>query len=181
MIIKSYIQFIKESSGYQYGCVMVEVPVSNWDEITSYINPEDVYTGGDDTHGIQENPHVTILYGLHKEVTPEMVKSVFEGFTKDINIEVNGIDIFENNDYDVVKFNVNPDGALQELHVRNRVGFAKFLQLLVTRVHHHRGAQKLFSQTARVLPGSGRQSTSCCQSQGALSDWRHAGRNPRPV
>lgn len=116
MKIENYIQFIKESSGYQYGCVMVEVPVSNWNEITSYIDPEDVYTGGDDTHGIQEFPHLTLLYGLHKEVTPEMVKSVFEGFTKDINIEVNGIDIFENKDYDVVKFNVNPDGALQELH-----------------------------------------------------------------
>lgn len=116
MIIKSYIQFIKESSGYQYGCVMVEVPVSNWDEITSYIKPEDVYTGGDDTHGIQENPHVTILYGLHDGVTEEQVKSVFEDFTGDINIKVNGIGIFENKDYDVVKFNVDPDGALQELH-----------------------------------------------------------------
>lgn len=116
MIIKSYIQFIKESSGYEYGCVMVEVPVSNWDEITNYIDPKDVYTGGDDTHGIQENPHVTILYGLHKEVTPEMVKSVFENYSDSINIEVDGIDIFENKDYDVVKFNVRPDGALQELH-----------------------------------------------------------------
>ena len=118
MIIKSYIQFIKESSGYEYGCVMVEVPVSNWDEITSYIDPNDVYTGGDDTHGIQENPHVTILYGLHDGVTEEQVKSVFEGFTESINIEVDGIGIFENKDYDVVKFNVNPDGALQELHNR---------------------------------------------------------------
>lgn len=116
MKIKNYIQFIKESSGYEYGCVMVEVPVSNWGEITSFIDPEDVYTGGDDSHGIQELPHVTILYGLHKEVTPEMVKSVFEEFTESINIEVNGVDIFENKDYDVVKFNVNPDGALQELH-----------------------------------------------------------------
>ena len=116
MIIKSYIQFIKESSGYEYGCVMVEVPVSNWDEITSSIDPEDVYTGGDDTHGIQENPHVTILYGLHDGVTEDQVKSVFEGFNDTINIEVNGVGIFENKDYDVVKFNVNPDGALQELH-----------------------------------------------------------------
>ena len=118
MIIKSYIQFIKESSGYEYGCVMVEVPVSNWNEITSYIDPEDVYTGDDDTHGIQDNPHVTILYGLHDGVTEEQVKSVFEGFTESINIEVDGIGIFENKDYDVVKFNVNPDGALQELHNR---------------------------------------------------------------
>jgi hypothetical protein len=116
MIIKSYTQFIKESSGYEYGCVMVEVPVSNWDEITSYIYPEDVYTGGDDSHGIQEFPHLTLFYGLHKEVTPEMVKSVFEEFTGSINIEVNGIGVFENKDYDVVKFNVNPNDALQELH-----------------------------------------------------------------
>jgi 2'-5' RNA ligase len=119
MIIKRYTQFVNESiNGHKYGCVMVEIPVSNWDEITSSIDPEDVYNESEDgeTHGIQENPHVTILYGLHDNVTQEMVKSVFEGFTGSINIEVDGIGVFENKDYDVVKFNVNPDGALQELH-----------------------------------------------------------------
>lgn len=117
MKIKNYIQFIKESNGYKYGCVMVEVPVSNWNEITSYINPEDVYEEpGDNTHGIQKNPHVTILYGLHDGVTEDEVKSVFENFDGDINIKVDGIDIFENEKYDVVKFNVKPDGALQQLH-----------------------------------------------------------------
>lgn len=117
MKIKSYIQFINESSGYKFGCVMVEIPVSNWNEITQSISPEDVYEeSGDNTHGIQQNPHVTILYGLHPEVTDDMVKSVFDNFTGDINIEVDGIDIFENEKYDVVKFNVKPDGALLELH-----------------------------------------------------------------
>ena len=107
MKIKNYIQFIKESSGYEYGCVMVEVPVSNWNEITSYINPEDVYEEpGDNNHGIQKNPHLTLLYGLHEGVTEEQVKSVFENFDGDINIKVDGIDIFENEKYDVVKFNV---------------------------------------------------------------------------
>ena len=117
MKIKKYIQFIKESSGYQYGCVMVEIPVSNWNEITSSINPEDIYEEeGDSTYGIQNNPHLTLLYGLHDSVTPDMVKSVFENFTDNINIVVDGIDIFENEDYDVVKFNVKADGALQYLH-----------------------------------------------------------------
>jgi len=117
MKIKNYIQFIKESiNGYKYGCVMVEVPVSNWNEITSTINPEDVYTGDDDTHGIQQNPHVTILYGLHDGVTEDEVKSVFDNFDGEINIKVDGVDIFENEKYDVVKFNVSPDGALQYLH-----------------------------------------------------------------
>ena len=43
MRIKKYIQFVKESTGYDYGCVMVEVPVSNWDEICSSIDKEDIY------------------------------------------------------------------------------------------------------------------------------------------
>lgn len=118
MIIKNYIQFIKESSGHQYGCVMIEIPVNNWEEITKSIDPEDIYkeSESDDSHGIQDFPHLTILYGLHKEVTPEMVKSVFENYKGEIHVEIDGIGIFENEKFDVVKFNVKPDGALQELH-----------------------------------------------------------------
>ena len=120
MKIKNYIQFIKESiNGYKYGCVMVEVPVSNWDEITSTIDPEDIYTeSGDSIYGIQKNPHLTLLYGLHDGVTEDEVKSVFDNFDGNINIVVDGVDIFENEKFDVVKFNVNPDGALQELNDR---------------------------------------------------------------
>ena len=117
MIIKRYIQFIKESiNGHKYGCVMVEVPVSNWDEITSSIDKEDIYESNEgDPKGIQKNPHLTLLYGLHDDVTEEQVKSIFDKFDGDINIEVNGIDIFENDKFDVVKFNVNSQGSLQYL------------------------------------------------------------------
>ena len=52
-----------------------------------------------------------------------MVKSIFDNFNSDINIEVDGIDIFENEKYDVVKFNVRSDGSLLELH--NKFGYAK--------------------------------------------------------
>jgi 2'-5' RNA ligase len=117
MIIKKYTQFLIENvGGYKYGCVMVEVPVNNWDEITSWIDPNDVYESkGDSTYGIQKNPHLTLLYGLHDDVTPEMVKNVISKYKNDIHIEVDGIGIFENSDFDVVKFNVNPDGTLQKL------------------------------------------------------------------
>jgi hypothetical protein len=116
MKIKNYIQFIKESSGYEYGCVMIEVPVSNWDELTNSIDPKDVYTGGDDSHGIQEYPHLTLLYGLEKGVTEEEVKSVIDNFKGEIKIEIDGINLFENDQFDVLKFNVVSDSGLQELH-----------------------------------------------------------------
>ncbi len=117
MKLKKYKQFIKESiNGHKYGCVMIDVPVSNWEEITSWIDPEDIYEeDGDSTYGIQKRPHLTLLYGLHKEVSIEEVKSVFDSFDGDIDIEVNGVDIFENSKFDVVKFNVEPKGSLQYL------------------------------------------------------------------
>ena len=67
MIIKKYIDFIKESiNGYSYGCVMVEVPVKNWEELVQVIDIDDIYEEkGDSTYGIQKNTHLTLLYGLH--------------------------------------------------------------------------------------------------------------------
>lgn len=44
MKIKSYIEFIKESSGkHEFGCAMLKIPFRDWNEITSQINKEDVY------------------------------------------------------------------------------------------------------------------------------------------
>ena len=143
MKIKKYIQFLKESSDYSLGCVMIEVDVKNWKEICSYIQPEDVYYDPQDpTYGIQENPHVTLFYGFHKEVTTEQVSDIIDDVMyewrnqgledfdyndvsdriaiehasdKPIEIEIDGIDIFENEKFDVVKFNVVKTDILQKL------------------------------------------------------------------
>lgn len=116
MKIKKYTQFLNESVQYKLGCVMMEVPISNWEEITSTIKQEDIYEVEGENYGIQSNPHVTILYGLHKEVSLDQIKSVFEGLNERIDIKIEGIGVFENENFDVVKFNVVPIGTLQSLH-----------------------------------------------------------------
>jgi len=117
MRIKRYMDFLIESGQYKFGCVMVEVPVSNWDNLLSSIEKEDIYeVDGDRSYGLQENPHVTILYGLHSGVSAGQVKEIFDSFEGDIRIEIDGIGIFENKDFDVVKMNVVPTEGLQRLH-----------------------------------------------------------------
>lgn len=111
--LKSYKLF--EEKTYEFGCIMVDVPVKNWNEITSFINTDDIYTVSDnDTYGIQDRPHLTLLYGTHKEVTSEQVESLLKN-VKPFSIEIDGVDIFENKDYDVVKFNVKKNDLLQSI------------------------------------------------------------------
>ena len=117
MKIKRYGQFMNESDSYDFGCAMVEIPFEDWNQITGKIDPEDAYeVEGDRSYGIQDNPHVTILYGLHGSVSPEEVKEVLDRFDGDLKVRISGIGTFENEDFDVVKMNVVPDGGLQRLH-----------------------------------------------------------------
>lgn len=119
MKIKKYIQFIKESSEYSLGCVMIELDINNWSDICSYIEPNDVYYDENDpTYGIQDNPHLTLFYGFHKQVTIEEVSDIIEDYvgSDPLKIEVSGIDIFENKDFDVVKLNVVKTDLLQKLN-----------------------------------------------------------------
>lgn len=97
-----------ERKKYEYGCVMVDISIKNWDEITSYIDKNDIYkVSDDDTYGIQQRPHLTLLYGLSSTVKPEQVKEKLKFLTDSFEININGIDIFENKKFDVVKFNID--------------------------------------------------------------------------
>lgn len=116
MKIKKHIQFVK-ATGYDYGCVMVEVPVSNWDEICSSIDKEDIYEEEGKNYGIQKNPHLTLLYPVINNVEFYEVKRILDKVIYDkINIKIEGIDIFTNDKFDVIKFNVKCDNYLSKIH-----------------------------------------------------------------
>jgi len=109
-MIKSFLEFNEaKKSGdiYPYGCVMIYPNVENWDETTSMISPNDVYKTAP-RYGIETDPHVTLLYGLHPDVTKEDVKRVVNRFKKrKFNIKVDGIGKFDENKFSVVKLNID--------------------------------------------------------------------------
>lgn len=119
-MIKNYNQFIKESNNkYEYGCVMVDYNFENWSELLSSIEQEDIYKVEGKNYGLQPRPHLTLLYGLHKEVSDESIQNCFEGFnTDDFKVQIHGVSLFENPEFDVVKLEVLKTDKLELIHKR---------------------------------------------------------------
>jgi len=108
----------KSGNNYEYGCLMLYVDVKNWHGISQSINHEDLYKPEETRYGIETDPHITILYGIHKDVDDYSVKELFKNLGKsNFDIKINGIDCFFNKDYDVLKFNIDS----KKLHELNRL------------------------------------------------------------
>jgi hypothetical protein len=119
-MIKKYQEFIKEekSANHDFGCVMLDLDVPNWNEITSIIDPNDLYEVSDDsTYGLQTDPHVTVLYGLHGDIDDSKVAEIINKWKyQDLDLEITGLDNFKNDNFEVVKFSVNPTQNLQDFN-----------------------------------------------------------------
>lgn len=120
MIIKDFNKFKlfleKDSKMYEFGCLMVYLSVPNWHKLISKINPTHLYSPDNERYGLESEPHCTILYGIHSDVSDDEVISMFSNLNKnDFDIEVDGIDCFHNKDYDVLKLNVKSQ-ALNHLN-----------------------------------------------------------------
>lgn len=114
--IKNYFLFL-EGKTYEFGCVMMKINFDDWNSLKNMISPEDLHNDEEEQYGFETEPHLTLLYGLHKDVTTEQVKSILDTFELDkISIKINGIGNFENSDYDVLKFNVVKTDILQQIH-----------------------------------------------------------------
>lgn len=99
---------VKKTEKVEFGALMLFLDVPVWKKITSVIKKDDIYEI-DDEFGIETEPHVTILYGFHSNVD---AKQVFDLYKKNfdlkpIEIGVEGISIFENKEFDVVKMDVD--------------------------------------------------------------------------
>ena len=98
------------TSTYSYGCVMIYFDFPKIEEIHSLIEVEDLYEEDEDaTYGLEDEPHTTILYGLHDdEVSLAQVKSAVTKYTFTDCLIYNP-SLFRNEKYDVLKFQVDGD------------------------------------------------------------------------
>jgi len=120
-------RLLKEGSGgHEYGCVMLFIPIEKewWDNLTKEIKNGDVYSPeGERDFGVHpyNKAHVTILYGIHKDVPDEDVEALIEKMTAP-EVTLSKIGMFDNKDkgFDVVKFDVSG----KDLHDMNKM-FAK--------------------------------------------------------
>lgn len=112
MKIKQYTDFVEslnenKKENPSYGCVMVFFTFTNLKEIQSQINKDDLYTEKeDDSYGLEKNPHVTLLYGLHSDDIDdnEVMDSInTDNFT---DLILYNISAFKNDNFDVLKFDI---------------------------------------------------------------------------
>lgn len=92
----------------EYGALMLFFDIAKWDNFLSTIESDDVYKINNE-FGLETEPHVTILYGFNSNVNNNDVFDLYkENFElKPIEINVDGISIFENDEFDVIKMDVN--------------------------------------------------------------------------
>lgn len=107
MKLKDLIPTITENSTqhYNYGCVMLYFDFPEILKIHNAINPSHLYTEDDDSYGIEDEPHCTLLYGLHDTVTIDDVNRMLDTIQFG-DCKIYNPSLFENEKYDVLKFEV---------------------------------------------------------------------------
>lgn len=106
------IDLIKEEDRnrkHEYACAMLYFAFPEMGRIHKMINLDDLYTEEeDDSFGLEDEPHVTLLYGLHSNVSTDDIVNVLEKFTFEDCI-IHNPSLFKNEKYDVLKFDARGD------------------------------------------------------------------------
>ncbi len=101
---------INEKKTYDYGCAMLYFDFPEMAELHSKIDKEHVFVDPKDpTFGLETEPHCTLLYGLHDDVTTEVVENVMKNYVFG-NCTIKNASLFENEKFDVLKFDVEGEG-----------------------------------------------------------------------
>ena len=105
----------KDDGKVSFGCLMAYFDIPNWDSILNTINDDELYDDGSGTFGKENEPHITVLYGFHDEVIAEDFIEILEEHGTQFRLKSKGISIFENENFDVVKFDIEPTEEILKL------------------------------------------------------------------
>lgn len=98
---------------FDYGCVMIYFNFQEMFRIHNKINPDDVYVDNEDeSFGLEDEPHVTLLFGLHDNVTTDDVVKVLDKFTF-YTCTAHNPSLFSNENYDVLKYDITGDNIME--------------------------------------------------------------------
>lgn len=106
--IVKLIQENQKKQKFDYGCVMLYFNLPELKQLQGIINDKDLYVpeeGDPGTYGKESEPHCTLLYGLHEEVTLDQVKQALSNITF-TECKLHNVSKFDNPKYDVLKFDV---------------------------------------------------------------------------
>lgn len=111
------ILFENSTSTYQYGCAMLYGRCESLFKIQDAIDPKDIYEEtGDKTFGLEDEPHITLLYGLHDdEIQVKDIKTTISKYVFPTIINAEKISCFYNEKYDVLKMDIHSK-ILQEIN-----------------------------------------------------------------
>jgi hypothetical protein len=94
---------------HDYGCLMLYFEFPSIKSFHSVIEPNDVYyKEGDRSYGLEDEPHVTLLYGFHDNVDPYNVIDVAMKYEYS-HCKLHNVSLFKNPQYEVLKFDVEAD------------------------------------------------------------------------
>jgi len=110
--------FIAKKKNHEFCCLMlkVKIPTPVWNSFTKeLITPDDIFDTPEKEYGLETRPHITILYGLVKGTNLDELKRYLPSLS-DIKICLTNISFFNNENYDVMKFDVESE----KLHQINK-------------------------------------------------------------
>jgi len=112
-MLKSFTEWVssvneEENSTFKFGCAMLYFNFPKMKQLHSKIKESDIYTeDGDRSFGLETEPHITLLYGLHKNVTKSKVFEICKSATYPKTITLTNPSLFTNDKYDVLKFDIH--------------------------------------------------------------------------
>ena len=102
--------YVSKKTVYDYGCLMTEFDMPHWKLFSqSLVNKEDVYDNEAFEYGMEKIPHVTLLYGLHKQGPVLRKMKLMLPPLNRMKIKLTGISSFTNDKYDVLKFDIDSE------------------------------------------------------------------------